>query len=206
MTYTYSTKNSGTPDFDPQLHDLCPYPHLEIQHHSRISCHTNSNSSNHPHDENNLKTLGVKITNDSNLYDKGKTKNNIHIHISFQSPSTTHHTIIASTHIITSAPLWPFRILVRNTKRQNRSRKSPKTIKKRGLIERHHTKISFVKTSVPQENTPRKTQRKTPYKKIPCVVPHQLFTNSFRSSITTHCRFPASQSPNAPRRTHVRHC
>ena len=42
----------------------------------------------------NTTTLGMKITNDSNLYDKDKTKYNTHIHISFQSPSTSHHTII----------------------------------------------------------------------------------------------------------------
>ena len=128
------------------------------------------------------------------------------------TPTYTYHSNHQAPDIIPSLPYTHhhinFTMTIQNISQKYKTsksrQKSPETIKE--PKERHHTKISFVKTSVPQENTPRKAQRKTPYKKIPCVVPHQLFTNNFRSSITTHCRFPASQSPNAPRRTYVRHC
>ena len=114
------------------------------------------------------------------------------------TPTHTYHSNHQAPDIIPSLPYTHHHISLTVTiqnisqeyKHQNRSQKSPKTIKE--PKERHHTKISFVKTSVPQENTPRKTQRKTPYKKIPCVVPHQLLTNNSRSSTSIHCRFPAS--------------
>ena len=131
----------------------------------------------------------MKFTNDSNPHDKAKTKYNTHLHIPFQSLNTRHHTII-TIHTSSHQPHDDHPKYQSGIQTSKSRQKSPETIKE--PKERHHTKISFVKTSVPQENTPRKTQRKTPYKKIPCVVPHQLFTNNFRSSTSVHCRFPAS--------------
>ena len=78
---------------------------------------------------------------------KQKTKYNTHLHIPFQSSSTRHHTII-TIHTSSHQPHDDHPNISQEYKHQNRSQKSPETIKE--PKERHHTKISFVKTSVSQ--------------------------------------------------------
>ena len=97
---------------------------------------------------------------------KVKTKYNTHLHISFQSSSTSHHTIIT---IHTHHHISPTVTIPNISQEYKTSKSRPK----------------ITKTII-------RTQRKTPYQKIPCVVPHQLLTNNSRSSTSIHCRFPAS--------------
>ena len=91
------------------------------------------------------------------------------------TPTYTYHSnhqapaIIPSlpyTHIITSAPT----VTIPNISQKYKMSKS---------------RPKITKTII-------RTQRKTPYQKIPCVVPHQLLTNNSRSSTSIYRRFPAS--------------
>ena len=89
----------------------------------------------------------MKFTNDSNPHDKAKTKYNTHLHIPFQSLNTRHHTII-TIHTSSHQPHDDHPKYQSGIQTSKSRQKSPETIKE--PKERHHTKISFVKTSVSQ--------------------------------------------------------